>query len=61
MSDESRVLSVLRAVAEIAEDRASLVERVRRLEQANLELQQEIEELKVRLADRKATPASRPN
>ena len=46
MSDEIRVLSVIRAAAEMAEERACLSERVRRLEAVNVELQAEVEKWK---------------
>lgn len=42
-TDEIRTLSIVRSVAELAEDRAALLERVRRLEAANVELQAEVE------------------
>jgi hypothetical protein len=40
---EFQALSIVRAVAELAEDRANLMSRVRHLEAVNVELQQEVE------------------
>jgi len=46
MTGEIQTLSIVRAVVEMAEDRATLLERVLRVEAANVELQRELEALR---------------
>ncbi len=60
MSGEIRVLSIVRAVAEMAEDNAVMEAKLLRLEEVNVDLQREIETLKATLKSLESASASVP-